>query len=59
MGEQDPDFKNPRDEASWIADALTGRTVMIPDAGHYPQSQQPELVATAIAAFLAEVSESA
>ncbi|MDJ0333973.1 alpha/beta hydrolase [Salinibacterium sp. G-O1] len=57
MGEKDPDFKNPRDEAAWIAKALTARTVMIPEAGHYPQSQQPELVAEAISAFLAEVSD--
>ncbi|MGV8897160.1 MAG: alpha/beta fold hydrolase [Rhodoglobus sp.] len=59
MGENDPDFKNPRDEAAWIAQALTARTVIIPEAGHYPQSQQPELVAEAISAFLAEVSDRA
>lgn len=54
MGEQDPDFPDPRAEAAWIAEALHGSVVMVPDAGHYPQSQQPELVTTAIVAFLAE-----
>lgn len=54
MGEQDPDFPDPRAEADWIAEALHGSVVMVPDAGHYPQSQQPEIVTTAIVDFLAE-----
>jgi len=56
MGEQDPDFPDPRAEADWIADALGGRTEMVADAGHYPQSQQPDLVADAVTGFLAEVA---
>ena len=55
MGQQDPDFPDPRAEADWIAEALHGKVVMVPDSGHYPQSQQPELVTTAIVGFLAEV----
>jgi pimeloyl-ACP methyl ester carboxylesterase len=39
MGEQDPDFRDPRAEADWIARALRGQVVMVPEAGHYPQSQ--------------------
>jgi pimeloyl-ACP methyl ester carboxylesterase len=54
MGEQDPDFPDPRAEAEWIAGALHGSVVMVPDAGHYPQSQQPEVLTTAIVGFLAE-----
>jgi pimeloyl-ACP methyl ester carboxylesterase len=54
MGEQDPDFPDPKAEADWIASALNGSVVMVPEAGHYPQSQQPELVAAAIVSFLAE-----
>src|ERR1700689_1239509 len=42
MGEKDPDFPDPRLEAEWISQALHAKVVMIPDAGHYPQSQQPE-----------------
>jgi pimeloyl-ACP methyl ester carboxylesterase len=53
MGEQDPDFPDPKAEADWIADTLHGTVVMVPESGHYPQSQQPELVAAAIVSFLA------
>lgn len=56
MGESDPDFKDPRTEADWIARAVDGRVEMIADAGHYPQSQQPERVGRIIAEFLAEVT---
>lgn len=52
MGERDPDFKNPAAEAAWIGEALNGTVVMVPDAGHYPQSQQPELTNAAILSFL-------
>lgn len=52
MGEKDPDFGDARAEAEWIADALHGEAVMIPDAGHYPQSQQPELTADTVLRFL-------
>jgi pimeloyl-ACP methyl ester carboxylesterase len=52
MGEKDPDFKNPKAEADWIATTLHGSAVMVPEAGHYPQSQQPELVSAAIIDFL-------
>ncbi len=52
MGELDPDFPDPRAEADWIAAALHGEVVMVPDAGHYPQSQQPEAVSDAILDFL-------
>jgi pimeloyl-ACP methyl ester carboxylesterase len=56
MGDQDPDFPNPRDEADWIAQALHGKVVMIPDAGHYPQSQRPDLTANAVTGFLATMN---
>lgn len=52
MGERDPDFPSPSDEATWIADALNASIVMIPEAGHYPQSQQPEHTAEAVLTFL-------
>lgn len=57
MGANDPDFKNPQAEAEWIATTLNGRAVLVADAGHYPQSQQPEQVASAVTAFLAEVKD--
>lgn len=59
MGQLDPDFPDPQAEATWIADTLGGRVVMVPDAGHYPQSQQPDLVTDAIQGLLAEVARGA
>jgi pimeloyl-ACP methyl ester carboxylesterase len=56
MGERDPDFKDPAAEARWIGETLHGEVVMVPEAGHYPQSQQPEITATAVLAFLARVA---
>lgn len=56
MGERDPDFSNPTEEAAWIGSTLQAEVTMVPDAGHYPQSQQPELTATAILGFLTRTS---
>lgn len=56
MGELDPDFPEPADEAAWVAEQLGAETLMVPEAGHYPQSQRPDLVATAVASFLARVA---
>ncbi len=54
MGAQDPDFPDPAAEAAWVADAVAGTVAMVPDAGHYPQSQQPDAVASALLGFLDE-----
>ena len=54
MGDLDPDFPDPAGEATWIADRLHATVVMVPDAGHYPQSQRPELVTAAVLNFLIE-----
>jgi len=56
MGEKDPDFPDPRAEAEWISHALNASVVMVPDAGHYPQSQQPEITTSALLNFFGEVS---
>jgi pimeloyl-ACP methyl ester carboxylesterase len=56
MGEQDPDFPDPRAEADWIARALRAEVVMVPEAGHYPQSQRPEITAEAVVRFLDKVN---
>jgi pimeloyl-ACP methyl ester carboxylesterase len=55
VGEQDPDFPDPRAEADWIAQALHAEVVMVPEAGHYPQSQRPDLTNEAILRFLETV----
>jgi pimeloyl-ACP methyl ester carboxylesterase len=52
MGDQDPDFPHPRVEADWIAQTLHAKVVMVPQAGHYPQSQRPHLTTDAVLTFL-------
>jgi pimeloyl-ACP methyl ester carboxylesterase len=59
MGELDPDFPDPSAEAGWIAERLNGEAVMVPEAGHYPQSQRPDLTANAVLRFLATLGDSA
>jgi pimeloyl-ACP methyl ester carboxylesterase len=56
MGEQDPDFPDPRAEADWIARALRAQVVMVPQAGHYPQSQRPDITTGAVLRFLESVN---
>jgi pimeloyl-ACP methyl ester carboxylesterase len=55
MGQQDPDFPDPRAEADWIAAALGAEIVMVPGAGHYPQSQRPDITTSAVLHFLESV----
>lgn len=52
MGSLDPDFKDPAAEAAWIGGHLDAEIVMVPDSGHYPQSQRPDVVLPAMLAFL-------
>ena len=52
MGARDPDFPDPSEEAAWIGHAVHADVVMIPEAGHYPQSQQPELTTESVLRFL-------
>lgn len=58
MGEQDPDFPDPKAEADWIAQALHAEVVMVPEAGHYPQSQRPDITTDAVLRFLETVNVS-
>jgi pimeloyl-ACP methyl ester carboxylesterase len=55
MGALDPDFADPRAEADWIAGAIGAEVVMVPEAGHYPQSQQPGVTAGSVIAFVKRV----
>ncbi|MBX3100086.1 MAG: alpha/beta hydrolase [Salinibacterium sp.] len=59
MGELDPDFSTPQAEAEWIVDQLGGSIVMVPEAGHYPQSQRPDVMLPAVTSFLQSVTHSA
>ncbi|CAN5241335.1 alpha/beta hydrolase [soil metagenome] len=56
MGDSDPDFKDPAGEAKWIGEKLSAQVVMVAEAGHYPQSQQPEITTPAVLGFLATVA---
>jgi pimeloyl-ACP methyl ester carboxylesterase len=52
MGELDPDFPSPKAEAEWIAGVLHAEIIMVPEAGHYPQSQRPDVTTDAVLRFL-------
>ena len=54
MGEH-PDFRDPRAEGDWIARALRAQVVMVPEAGHYPQSQRPGITTGAVLRLLESV----
>lgn len=55
MGQLDPDWPDATAEADWIAQKLHGEVVIVPEAGHYPQSQQPQQTSEAITRFLTTV----
>jgi pimeloyl-ACP methyl ester carboxylesterase len=59
MGELDKDFDDPAAEAGWVAEQLGGpaQVLMVPEAGHYPHAQRPDLVAPAVTAFVREVTD--
>ncbi len=52
MGALDPDFPDPAAEAAWIAERSGAAVVLVDDAGHYPQFQQPTVSAEATLGFL-------
>jgi pimeloyl-ACP methyl ester carboxylesterase len=52
MGEKDPDWPDPTAEARWITERLSARTLMVPNSGHYPQAEFPEVVSPAVAKFV-------
>lgn len=53
MGEKDPDFRDPAAEARFAGERLRGEVVMVPDSGHYPQADSPDVVNPAVLAFAA------
>jgi pimeloyl-ACP methyl ester carboxylesterase len=42
-------------EARWVAERLHGEVLMVPDAGHYPQAEFPEIVSPAVVEFVKQV----
>jgi pimeloyl-ACP methyl ester carboxylesterase len=52
MGGRDPDFPDPAAEADWIAERIGSRVLLVPEAGHYPHAEYPEVVGPSIVEFL-------
>ncbi|MEV0391786.1 alpha/beta fold hydrolase [Polymorphospora rubra] len=55
MGTKDPDFPDPAAEARFVAERLRGELLLVPDAGHYPMAEYPELVNPELVRFLGTV----
>jgi pimeloyl-ACP methyl ester carboxylesterase len=52
MGTKDPDFPDPVAEAKYIAGQTRGRLELMEGAGHYPQTEMPEVTAPLVLDFL-------
>lgn len=53
VGSLDPDYRDPSAELDWIAGILHATPVLIPNVGHYPQAQRPDVVVPAVLELLA------
>ena len=56
MGGKDSHFKNPEEEAAFIANKVSGQIQIIDGAGHYPHAEMPDKVAPLILEFLKEAN---
>lgn len=57
MGSRDPDFKDARAEAEWLARSLRAESLVIDGAGHYPHLEQAEQVVPTLLDFLQRVTQ--
>jgi pimeloyl-ACP methyl ester carboxylesterase len=55
MGTNDPDFKDPSDEAKFVAQRLGGEVMLVEGAGHYPMAEFPEVVNPRVVEFARSV----
>lgn len=53
VGALDPDYSDPAAELAWITETIGAQGVLIPEVGHYPQHQSPDVVVPAVLGFLA------
>jgi len=53
VGALDPDYRDPAAEADWI-ESQGAEVVRVPESGHYPQAQRPDVIVPATLRFLAE-----
>lgn len=55
-GAEDPEFADPAGELAWALEHLTAapdvRGLLVPECGHYPHSQRPDLVVPAVLGLL-------
>lgn len=59
MGGADPDFADPASEATYVADRLGAELLLVPEVGHYPHVEAPDVVIPALVAFLRRVASGA
>ncbi|WP_460706137.1 alpha/beta fold hydrolase [Myceligenerans halotolerans] len=62
VGELDPDYDDPAAELDRMTEALSTpatTALLVPDTGHYPQHQAPDVVVPAVLRFLAGLGETA
>jgi pimeloyl-ACP methyl ester carboxylesterase len=56
MGDKDPDWSNPRQEAEWVASNFKKVEILIvPGAGHAPMFERPEVVSEKVLSFLKDM----
>ena len=59
MGDADPDWKDPRAEAAWVASNFTdAEVVTVSGAGHAPMLERPAIVDPAVSGFLERIGAS-
>lgn len=59
MGELDRDWPDPAAEAEWMRERLGAELLMVPEAGHYPLAQRPDVTVPAVLDFLAAATREA
>jgi len=55
MGEKDRDWADAAAEGQFVAEALGGELIVVPNAGHYPMTEYPDQVGPAVRAFAEQV----
>lgn len=56
MGTADPDFPDPEAEATALGDILNADVILSEESGHYPQADNPDIVAPPIIEFVQHAS---
>lgn len=55
MGEKDRDWPDPAAEGRFVAEALDGDLLIVPNSGHYPMAEYPEQVNPVVQTFAEQV----